>query len=96
MSMSKKIRPTQTKLSSQALSSEKGKIGILNDKKRNNHYPKAFRLTREDLQCLTKITKNVNQESKKYISETKVIQALIHIGLEIPAPRILKAIRELW
>lgn len=95
--MPKKLKPVQTKLVKQSLvDTPKAKIGILDRKKKNKQFPRAFRLTGEDLQNLKKITKFVNQESKRYVSETKVIQALIYLGLELPPPRIVKAIREFW
>lgn len=95
--MPKKLNPAQTKLSKQIPTEKaKNKIGILDSKNKKKHFPRAFRFTSEDLQSLKKITKFVNQESKRYVSETKVLQALIYLGLEVPPPRILRAIREIW
>lgn len=58
--------------------------------------PKSFRLTKQDVATLKKITRAVNNESRTKISETKIIQALIYIaGEEMEPHEILDAVREL-
>jgi hypothetical protein len=95
--MPRKLKPTQTKLSKQISTVKvKNKIGIMDYKNKKKHFPRAFRFTPEDLHNLKRITKLANQESKRYVSETKVLQALIQIGLEVPPSRVIKAIREIW
>jgi hypothetical protein len=57
--------------------------------------PKSFRLTPDDNASLQQIVKAVNRESRRKISETKVIQALIQIGTKTPPSKLIKALGEI-
>ena len=55
---------------------------------------KAYRLYNDDIARLKKITKTMNQESHRHISETAAIRALIMLGTSATGVRLLKALRE--
>ena len=57
---------------------------------------KSFRLTDSDIVTLKSIQAEVNGLSNSHISETKIIQALIHIGKQTNKEKILKAIKEVF
>jgi len=57
--------------------------------------PKSFRLTPDDNLSLQQIVKAVNRESRRKISETKVIQALIQIGTKTQPSKLIKALGEI-
>ena len=91
--MSKKIDPiATTKLSK--IPQSRTDMGIITSKK-TTLYPKAFRFTSDDIENLKKITKDINNESRRKISEAKVLQALIHIGSQTSMSTIMKALREI-
>lgn len=56
---------------------------------------KTFRLTQDDVESMKEITNRVNQHSRKNISETKIIQALIQIGVGIDYRRFIRALGEI-
>jgi len=57
--------------------------------------PKSFRLTPDDNESLQQIVKAVNRESRRKISETKIIQALIQIGTKTQPSKLIKALGEI-
>jgi len=67
-------------------------LGLMKNKK--VFHPRSFRLTQANIQDLKDITTKVNSISNIRLSETKIVQALLHIGTQTKAERILKAIRE--
>lgn len=73
---------------------EKDSIGIAKKKKSSSKI-KTFRLTDDDLKSLEKIRDSVNNNSRSNISDNKIIQALIHIGSEVEAKRIIKALADI-
>lgn len=63
--------------------------------KRKKSVLKNYRLTPLDIDNLSKIVKEVNEQSPyKVISETQIIKALILIGSKIKPDRIIKASQE--
>lgn len=68
--------------------------GIVNRRK-TVFNPTSFRLTEEDKATLQQIADKVNAESRGRVSRDKVMQALIHLGEEMPASKIIKALREM-
>ena len=57
--------------------------------------PKSFRLGGDDIANLKQITEAVNGISRSKVSETKVIKALIELGVNMPPEKVLKALREI-
>ena len=98
--MSKKIKPTATRLSKcfeQNNADEKrinDSIGIITSKN-NLEYPVSFRLTAEDIDKLNKIVKEVNGICRIKIKKSKVLQALIHCGSNMPIARFIKELKEI-
>lgn len=73
-------------------------IGLIDEdalSKKTYTQPKSFRLTPDDNASLQQIVKAVNRESRRKISETKVIQALIQIGTKTPPSKLIKALGEI-
>lgn len=60
--------------------------------KKSNFKPKAFRLSPDDLSNIKQISREVSLLSRKRISETKVIQALIYLGVSMDKQLIYKAL----
>lgn len=63
--------------------------------KKSNFKPKAFRLSPDDLANLKTISREVSLISRKRISETKVVQALIYLGVSMDKQLIYKALGNL-
>lgn len=57
--------------------------------------PTSVRLTPDDKANLKQIVQSVNGVSRSKVSGTKVMQALLHMGAQMPPEKVLKAIREL-
>lgn len=57
--------------------------------------PKSFRLNGDDIANLKQITQEVNGVSRSKVSETKVIKALLQLGVNLPADKVLKALKEI-
>lgn len=72
----------------------KNSIGIVK-KRRNLEKIKTFRFSDDELKNLEMIRDLVNQESKSYITDTRIIRALIQIGTKLEANKILKALAEI-
>jgi hypothetical protein len=96
--MSKKLKPTVTKLSkcTEQNNNEKhvtDNIGIITSKK-NLAHPVSFRLTAEDVSKLNKIISSINAVTRMKIKRSKVLQTLINVGCSIPVTRIIKELKE--
>lgn len=91
-----KLRNASSKLGSINKDSmlSKNDIGLIK-KKRNLEKIKTFRFSDDELKNLEKIRELVNQESKSYITDTKIIRALIQIGTKLDANKILRALAEI-
>ncbi|PJE77479.1 hypothetical protein CI610_03596 [invertebrate metagenome] len=57
--------------------------------------PTSVRLTPDDKANLRQIVQSVNDVSRSKVSSTKVIQALLHMGTQMRAEKVLRAVREL-
>jgi hypothetical protein len=58
-------------------------------------YATSYRFTIEDKEKLNDITKEVNKLSSKTISNTYVLQALIHLGGSISSKKIFQAYKDI-
>lgn len=71
-----------------------GNLGIIEKKK--SRTPRSFRFTNSDLEKLRDLTKEVNELSESMnFNETDVVRALIQLGKESKAPRIIKAFKNM-
>lgn len=56
---------------------------------------KTFRFASDDVMNLKEIANRVNAESRRNVSETKVVQALIQLGTKTETSRIIKSLGEI-
>ena len=84
-----------TKLTSEKNHKEKLVTGLIQKKKLAKI--KSFRLGINDIQGLDNLRIDVNQISQTNISESKIIKALINIGIKLGPKKLLKSLSEtIW
>ena len=81
-----------TKLTSSRQNEEKLVNGLIQKKKLAK--VKSFRLGLHDIQELDNLRVDVNKISQTNISESKIIKALIHIGIKLGPKKLLKSLSE--